>query len=126
MPPSIADLDAARQRIECHYAQPLSVAQLARAANCSPFRFIRSFQRAFGLTPGQSLKARRMERARELLTSTPSPVTEISTAVGYRSLGTFSRVFRRATGESPTEYRLRTRKPVYVPGCFVRMYRADR
>ena len=58
--------------------------------------------------------------------ATPAPVTEIGRMVGYRSLGTFSRVFRAVTGESPLAYRRRTRKPVYVPGCFVRMYRADK
>jgi AraC-like DNA-binding protein len=121
-----AGLDRARDRIERENARPLTVAELARTAGCSPFHFIREFQRAFGSTPGQCLRARRLDRARELLTSTPTPVTDICRAVGYRSLGTFSREFRRAIGDSPSAYRRRTRKPVYVPGCFVRMYRADR
>lgn len=124
MPVPAADLSAARERIERDYGQPLTVAGLARTSGCSPFQFIRAFRREYGLTPRQCLRLRRLDRARQLLTATPAPVTEICAAVGYSSLGTFSRVFRAATGESPSAYRRRTRKPVYVPGCFVRMYRA--
>ena len=119
-------IDAARDLIDRDYARPLRVARLARLTSQSPFQFIRAFRREFGVTPGQHLRARRINRACELLTTTPMPVTEICRRVGYRSLGTFSRVFRVSTGESPLAYRRRTRQPVYIPGCFVRMYRADR
>jgi transcriptional regulator GlxA family with amidase domain len=122
----LPDLSAAHAFIDREYARPITVAELARLSKRSPYQFIREFRRAYGVTPGQQLRAKRLQRARELLTTTPTPVTEICRLVGYRSLGTFSRVFRRATGHSPLAYRRRTRKPVYVPGCFVRMYRADR
>ena len=118
-------LAAARDRIEREYARRLTVAALARAAERSPYRFIRDFRRAFGITPGQHLRAERMRRARHLLTSTPTPVSDVCRLVGYTSLGTFSRVFRAATGESPSAYRRRTRRPVAIPGCILRMYRAE-
>lgn len=120
-----ASLEAARARIERDPARGVSVRELARASGRSPYQFIRAYRRAFGTTPGQHLRAARLARACALLTSTPTPVTEICRLTGYRSLGTFSRVFRSLTGESPLAYRRRTRQPVYVPGCFVRMYRAD-
>ena len=120
-----AGLAAAHALIARDYARRITIARLARLTARSPFQLIRAYRKSYGLTPGQDLRARRIERARELLTSTPTPVTEICRLVGYRSLGTFSRVFREITGESPVTYRRRTRKPVYIPGCFVRMYRAD-
>ena len=120
-----AGLAAAREVILHDYAHRITIARLARLTARSPFQLIRAYRKAYGLTPGQDLRARRIDRARELLTSTPTSVTEICRLVGYRSLGTFSRVFRQVTGESPVTYRRRTRKPVYIPGCFVRMYRAD-
>ena len=119
-------LEAARDLIDRDYARPLSVTRLAKQTARSPFQFIRAFRREYGVTPGQHLRARRIARARELLTTTPLPITEIGRRVGYRSLGTFSRVFRVVIGESPLAYRRRTRTNVYIPGCFVRMYRADR
>ena len=126
MPHAAADLSAARDVIDRDYARPIAIAELARLTAQSRFQFIRAFRRAYAVTPGQHLRARRIARACELLTTTPKPVTEVCREVGYRSLGTFSRVFRSVTGESPLAYRRRTRTPVYVPGCFVRMYRVDR
>jgi AraC-like DNA-binding protein len=123
MPP---DLAAAKDLIDREYVRGVSVARLAKLTSQSPFQFIRAFRRVYGVTPGQHLRARRMARAQELLTNTPTPITEIARLVGYQSLGTFSRVFRAVTRESPLAYRRRTRQPVYIPGCFVRMYRADR
>jgi AraC-like DNA-binding protein len=125
IPPIAPGLAAARAIIDRDYARPVTVAELARAASRSRFHFMRAFRRAYGLTPGQQLRARRIERARELLTTSPTPITEICRLVGYRSLGTFSRVFREEAGESPLAYRRRTRRRAYVPGCFMRMYRVE-
>ena len=118
-------LEAARELIEREYARPLRVQAIARMTAQSPFKFIRAFRSAYGVTPAQHLRARRMTRARELLTTTPMPVTDVARRVGYRSLGTFSRVFRASTGDSPLAYRRRTRTTVYIPSCFLRMYRVD-
>ena len=104
----------------------MTISALARTAGGSPAQFIRAFSRAYGVTPGQCLRARRLARARELLTTTGLPVTEVCHQVGYRALGTFSRVFRDATGQSPSQFRRETRRPAYIPGCFLRMYRIDR
>ena len=112
--------------IDRHYARPLTVAALARRARLSPFHFIRTFRAATGMTPHQYLRDRRLDRARHLLETTPMPVTEICEAVGFRSLGSFSALFRRATGQSPRAFRAARRRPVYIPGCFMRMYRVDR
>jgi AraC-like DNA-binding protein len=115
-----------RELIDRHYARQLTVEQLARRAGLSSFHFIRAFRSAFGATPHQYLRTKRIERARELLVTTPMPITEICVQVGFQSLGSFSSIFRRLTGETPAAYRAARRKNVYIPGCFVRMYRADR
>jgi AraC-like DNA-binding protein len=115
-----------RALIDRHYARPLTVDGLARRAGLSPFHFIRAFRSAYGETPHQYLRARRIDRARELLVTTPLPITEVCVQVGFQSLGSFSSLFRRLTGETPAAYRAARRKNVYIPGCFVRMYRADR
>jgi AraC-like DNA-binding protein len=106
--------------------RPLRVARLGRIVGLSEFHFIRAFRAATGQTPHQYLRARRIARAQELLVATPLPVTEVCTAVGFSSLGSFSSVFRRLTGESPSAYRAKRRRTPYIPACFVRMYRADR
>lgn len=118
------NLVAAKKLIERDYAKRLTVEALAGAAGLSRSHFIRAFERAFGTTPHQRLRAQRLERAAELLITTPLPITEVCEAVGFRSLGTFSRTFHAHLGESPTMYRKKHRKSVRIPGCFVRMYRA--
>jgi transcriptional regulator GlxA family with amidase domain len=112
--------------IDRNLGRPLPVARLGRIVGLSEFHFIRTFRAATGQTPHQCLRSRRIARAQELLVTTPLPVTEICTAVGFSSLGSFSSLFRRLTGESPSAYRAKRRRTPYIPACFVRMYHADR
>lgn len=88
--------------------EPLTLDELARVAAMSPTHFLRAFRQAFGQTPHQFLTARRIERARYLLQTTNRSVTDICYAVGFESLGSFSWLFRRRMGVSPTAYRSAT------------------
>jgi transcriptional regulator GlxA family with amidase domain len=107
----------ARDAMDRSYAEPLDVPSLARLAHVSEAHFIRTFKSTFGETPHRYLQRRRVERAMFLLVTTERSVTDICLAVGFASLGTFSRTFHDIVGESPTEYRRRgDYKP--VPGCF--------
>lgn len=123
MPASIADVQG---YIDRHYAKALTVRHLAAVSGLSPFHFIRAFRAQIGQTPHQYVRGRRIARAQELLVTTPMPVTEICDAVGFQSLGSFSSLFRRVTGETPAAYRAKRRRSPPIPGCFVRMHRADR
>jgi AraC-like DNA-binding protein len=120
------DLTRVREHIDRHFAQAPTVGELAALAGLSAFHFIRAFRAETGETPHHYLRSRRLERAKELLVTTPAPVTAICDAVGFQSLGSFSALFRREIGETPAAYRARRRRHVYIPSCFVRMYRADR
>ena len=119
-------LTKAREFIDRHYARPLTIERLAALAGLSRFHFIRAFRAAFGQTPHRYLRDKRIEWAKELLVTTPLPVTEICDQIGFQSLGSFSALFRRVARETPAEFRAKRRKNVYIPGCFVRMYRAGK
>lgn len=114
-----------RDYIDRHYGNPLTVEDLATLAGLSTFHFIRVFRSAVGCTPHRYLRQRRLDRARELLVTTSLNITEICDRIGFQSLGSFSSLFKNETGESPSDYRVRRRKRVYIPTCFIRMYRAD-
>jgi AraC-like DNA-binding protein len=107
----------ARDAMDAAYDRELGVAELARLACCSPSHFIRTFKDTFGETPHRYLQRRRVERAMHLLRTTSLPVTEVCWAVGFASLGTFTRTFARVVGETPTAYRGRGPLPA-VPSCF--------
>jgi transcriptional regulator GlxA family with amidase domain len=103
------------------YSQPLDVPALARIAHLSERHFIRMFRATFGETPHHYLQRRRVERSMYLLRETDKSVTDICFAVGFTSLGTFSRTFRDIVGQSPSQYR-RTAVSVPVPTCFTRTW----
>ncbi|SDZ01237.1 AraC-type DNA-binding protein [Geodermatophilus africanus] len=107
----------ARDAMDRAYAEPLDVPTLARIAHVSEAHFIRTFRATFGETPHRYLQRRRVERAMFLLRTTDRSVTDVCMAVGFSSLGTFSRVFREVVGEPPSVYRRRGPLPP-VPTCF--------
>jgi AraC-like DNA-binding protein len=115
---------ARRILIDRDFAEPLDVPALAREAYTSRAHFVRSFKKAFGETPHRYLQRRRVKRAKELLRNTRLTVTEVSLAVGFRSLGSFSTAFRQLVGESPLAYarRWRSADPPPIPACFTLMY----
>ncbi|MDE9367170.1 AraC family transcriptional regulator [Luteipulveratus sp. YIM 133132] len=109
----------ARDAMDRTFAEPLDVSALARIAYMSDAHFIREFKRVFGEPPYRYLQRRRIERAMFLLKHQDDAVTDICMAVGFTSLGTFSRTFRTIVGESPTAYRARMRHvPQVAPTMF--------
>jgi AraC-like DNA-binding protein len=91
--------------MDAGFAENLVVAELAASVGLSTYHFIRAFSAAYGETPGQYLKRRRMERAKVLLVTSDLPIAEVGRRVGYRSHGTFSDRFRKYFGMTPTQYR---------------------
>jgi len=100
------------------------IARLARVSGVSQAHFARSFKRAFGVPPHRYLLTRRIEQAKTLLRDTDLAVTDIAFQTGWNSLGTFGRIFRDITGESPSVMRRREKAARHalteVPHCFVR------
>jgi AraC-like DNA-binding protein len=107
----------ARDAMDRAYAQPLDIPTLAAIAYVSEAHFIRTFRATFGETPHRYLQRRRVERAMFLLRVTDRPVTEICMAVGFTSLGTFSRTFSVIVGLSPSAFRAQ-RVVLVAPTCF--------
>jgi transcriptional regulator GlxA family with amidase domain len=120
----------ARDRMDAASHEPWPIRRLAAVSGVSQAHFARSFKAAFGLPPHRYLLTRRIERAKAFLRDTDLAVTEIAFATGWDSLGTFGRVFRDITAESPTELRSREQAAAQmldrVPHCFVSAaYRPD-
>ena len=85
----------------------ITVASLAKASRLSRSQFIVRYRAAFGDTPHQTRIRARLDRARWLLATTDLSITEVCMAVGFSSLGSFSRLFRMRCGESPVQFKAR-------------------
>ncbi len=91
--------------IESSVDSALSVEQLAQQIGVTPNHLSSLFRKKTGQTIGAYRTALRVRHAKELLSTSGLLVYEIAAQVGYGDYRSFSRVFRRVTGESPTEYR---------------------
>ena len=99
----------AKDRIDAASHQAWTIDRLAAVSGVSPAHFARSFKAAFGAPPHRYLLSRRIEKATALLRDTDEAIIDIAFRTGWDSLGTFGRVFRDVTGESPTDLRSRER-----------------
>jgi AraC-like DNA-binding protein len=105
----------ARDRlVEVHDAT-VTIEQIAREAGISSFHFIRQFEALFGETPHQFRIQARLDRARLLLAAGRHSVTDVCMEVGFSSLGSFSHLFSRRLGESPSAFQRRIRVTVAAP-----------
>lgn len=125
--PPLHRLLAARDRLHDEIVDAPALATLARDVGLSRAHFIRSFTQVFGRSPRDYLIELRMDRAKRALARGES-VTEVCFAVGYESLGTFSRTFAERVGRAPRAWQREARlvlpsaelwPAVWVPGCFL-------
>jgi len=109
---------------------PRSVSAVARANGFTRYHFIRLFKAMFGETPHQYRSRAQIEEAKHLLVLTDWSVTDVCMAVGFSSLGSFSALFARRVGASPTIFQRRHRSSSghprrlpssLIPGCLTLM-----
>ncbi len=116
--------------IEARYNHRLDIDALSGEAHVSRYHFIRTFRARLFETPHQYLMRIRIDKARELLATSDMPVTDICFEVGFESLGSFSSLFHRTVGWSPSVYRARCREQrcspqTYIPSCCWTMFGFD-
>lgn len=108
--------------IDTHYADPIDLNNIADEAYFSKFHFIRKFKNIYRKTPHQYLISVRIERSMELLKAGFS-VSDACYAVGFESVSSFSRLFKRITGATPSAYYMQQQeikaKMVLVPLSFI-------
>lgn len=101
-PPVIAK---AKQYIQDHQTEELSLGQVAKAVNTSVFYFCKLFKKVTGVNFTEFVSRMRTERAKNLLLNPNLRVSEIAYEIGFQSLTHFNRVFKNIVGQSPTEFR---------------------
>lgn len=98
-------LNACLQYMQAHYAEGITVSDIAQFIGMHRSHLSSRFKRCTGMSPREFLIKLRMERAGEMLLNRSLSITEISLSLGYTDLYTFSRAFCTYYGISPTAYR---------------------
>ncbi|MGI6239487.1 MAG: helix-turn-helix domain-containing protein [Christensenellales bacterium] len=97
--------DAIFDYLRKNYAEPVTLDRLAMMAFLSPKYFSRVFKEQTGMTFTEYVQGLRVKRACELLEEGDLNLCQIAQSVGYADYKSFLRVFKKITGESPSDYR---------------------
>lgn len=112
--------------IDKHFAEPIDLDNISDQAHFSKFHFIRLFKSIYGRTPNNYLTLVRVENAKRLLSQGHS-IAETSLCIGFDSTTSFSGLFKRITGQSPSVYKkaqedraiaIQANPLGFVPNCF--------
>ncbi len=104
-PPAQDALDEARLHITRHYADKITIDELAGIAHYSPNHFIAAFRKRFDKTPIACQHELRIQAAQNLLLASSLSIQEIATEIGFNDVHYFSRVFKKNTGIPPRDFR---------------------
>lgn len=100
-----AAVASAKEFVQTHAEEPVTLAQVVRHVNVSRFYFCKLFKKATGMTLTEYVSRVRIEKAKKLLLNRSLRISEIVYAVGFGSIPQFNSVFKRVVGMPPTEYR---------------------
>lgn len=94
-----------RDVIELHLFSNLKLEQLAKLCNLSLSSFKRKFKKEFNDSPTNYIIEKRLEKAKELLSISNLPISEIAYKMGFQDSLYFTRLFKDKIGMPPTTYR---------------------
>ena len=98
-------IDKAREYVLSHVTQRITLSDVASYAGVSLGYMSKSFKRVMGRSLVDYVNDMKVDRAREMMAASPHMrVGEIAIALGFENIYYFSKVFRRVTGMSPSEY----------------------
>lgn len=120
----------AKLYIDKFYSEKIDLDNISDEAYFSKFHFIRLFKSIYAKTPHQYLTKVRIEKAQQFLQQGKS-VSEVCILVGYDSVSTFSGLFTKLVGKTPSDYgdhykerktKIETSPFAFVPSCYSFMH----
>ena len=98
-------IEKAQEYIRHNYRKDLSLEEMSRQMDMSPYYFSKLFKEVTGSNFVEYVTGVRMKRARELLLEGGKSIKQICAEIGYSDPNYFSRIFKRYEGCTPTEFR---------------------
>lgn len=102
------EIAGALSYINAHYSEDISIESIAAALFISPSHLMHLFKEVMGKTINESITEYRMQAAQLMLRNSNFSIAEISERSGYKNAKYFTRVFKRCTGMTPSEYARKT------------------
>ena len=102
---SVSVVEHAKNYILLHYSSDLSLDDMSRIVDISPYYFSKIFKEETGVNFIDYLTNIRIDKAKELLLGTDCSMKEICAMIGYSDPNYFSRAFKKNVGVTPTEYK---------------------
>ncbi len=102
-------IDYIKTYIDNNYAEDIKLEQLSTMAYMNKFHLISEFKQSYRVTPIEYLILKRVEISKNLLISTNHSMEEISSIVGFNSQSYFNQVFKKKTGQTPSQFRKKHR-----------------
>ena len=114
--PDRENIRRALRIVEEELETPLRVADLAERCGYSENYFRQVFRESVGMAPNAYINQRKIAKAKELMLYSERNVTQIAEQLGYQSIHYFSRLFKKVTGSTPTDYisRVKDNRPINI------------
>lgn len=100
-------IEKANTYMESHYSEEITLDSIAKEVNLSPYYFSHFYKEETGVNFIDQLLTIRIEKAREFLANTDASIKDVSRQVGYADPNYFSKLFKKITGVTATEYKER-------------------
>jgi AraC-like DNA-binding protein len=120
--------------IDANYTEDIDIDQIASEACFSKFHFLRLFKQTYHVTPHQYLTQLKIRKAKTLLQSGAS-INQTCASIGFVSLSSFNKLFKRHVKAAPFEYACEVRQlhadinqnPLnHIPLCFIEYMHWDK
>ena len=103
--------------IESCYKEELDLPLLSKICCLDQYYMLREFKKVYKITPYKYIMTKRITEAKELLSSTTIPVSEIASSLGFYDISHFSNIFKQHTSVSPQAYRLKKTNMTLMKFC---------
>ncbi|MGL4571177.1 MAG: response regulator [Clostridium sp.] len=98
-------IENALSYIDCHVEDNINLDSIAAICNLSPCYFSKLFKKEVGVNFKTYINDKKIEKAKEVLKSTDTPILNIALDLGFDDCGYFIRVFKKVLGVTPKKYR---------------------
>lgn len=98
-------ISTARDWMEAHYRENITLEDIASVASMNSQHFLRMFKQVYTITPHQFLIDLKLKKAKQLLDGNNMTINDICQAIGFESAFSFSVLFKKRFGLSPSQFR---------------------